>query len=61
MQIKLFPEENAVVEVEVAIRSGRVGPIRFAATATSFSIVRRALTELVPDVDDPPPAGASQG
>ncbi|MDJ0884333.1 MAG: hypothetical protein QNJ48_09220 [Desulfobacterales bacterium] len=61
MQIELFPEENAAVEAAAMIQQGRVGAIRFAATATSFPIVRRVLTELVPGDNEPRAAVAPQG
>ena len=61
MQIELFPEENAAVEAAAMIQQGRVGAIRFAATATSYPLVRRVLTELVPGDDEPRAAVASRG
>ena len=61
MQIELFPEKKITVEDEAVIQRGRAGSIRFAATATSYPIVRRVLTELVPGDDDPPPAGPARG
>ena len=60
VQIKLFPEEKVAVEAEVAIQRGRAGLIRFAATATSYPIVNRVLTELVPGDDDPPSTGPAR-
>ncbi len=61
VQIKLFPDEKVAVEAEVAIKRGRAGSIRFAATSTSYPIVRRVLTELVPGDDDPAPTGPARG
>jgi hypothetical protein len=41
----------------IAIRTGRVGAIRFGATATSFRMTREVLTDLDrPAEDDEPPA-----
>ena len=61
MQIKLFPEENDPLEGEAAIQCGQVGSIRFAATATSYPHVARALAALVDGRDDSPAAATVQG
>ncbi len=60
MQIKLFPDEKAPLEIEAAIQCGQVGSIRFAATATSYPHVARALAELIASREDSP-AAASHG
>ena len=61
MQIEMFPEDNTAFEAEAMIQQGRVGAIRFAATATSYPIVRRVLTALVSADDEPHAALASRG
>ena len=46
MQIKLFPDELPPPEAHVAIQRGRIGPICFAATPTSYPHLRQALAAL---------------
>ena len=46
MQIKLFPDESPPPEAHVAIKRGRIGPIRFAATPTSYPHLCQALAAL---------------
>ncbi len=60
MQIKMFPEENAPAEVRAAIQRGQVGSIRFAATATSYPHVARALAELFRGSEDASASTASK-
>lgn len=60
MQIKLFPDEELPSETPVAIQRGRIGPIRFAATPTSYPYLCQALEALTTDEDVPPPAPGSQ-
>ncbi len=47
MQIQLFPDDRTPEEVRRVIRSGQAGPVRFAATATSYPHLTRLLVDLV--------------
>ncbi len=47
MQIQLFPDDHTPDDVRCVIRSGQAGPVRFAATATSYPRLIRLLADLV--------------
>ncbi len=49
MQIQMFPDPNAPDEIAHPIQCGQVGPLRFAATATSYPHLTRLLADLVSD------------
>jgi hypothetical protein len=48
MQLELFATEDSPLAIDITIRSGHVGPIRFAASLTSYPHLRHALTALMP-------------
>lgn len=61
MQIKLFPDEKAPSETEFRVQDGCIGPIRFAATPTSYPHLCRVLKDLTangealaPETGSPP-------
>ncbi len=56
MQIELFPNENTPEDPEAEIQRGQAGPIRFAATATSYPHVARVFADLISGVEKPTPA-----
>lgn len=60
MQITLFPDESLQPEAHVAIQRGRIGPIRFAATPTSYPHLCQALMALTVKPDETRPAAARQ-
>ncbi|MBL0715736.1 MAG: hypothetical protein JJV98_18780 [Desulfosarcina sp.] len=47
MQIKLFPDDNLSPEADFDMCSGHIGPIRFAATPTSYPHLCQALATLI--------------
>ena len=47
MQIELFPEAESARVVDPAIQKGQIGPIRFAATSTSYPHLCQALAALI--------------
>ena len=47
MQLELFTAENSPLAIDITIRTGHVGPIRFAATLTSYPHLRHMLTVLI--------------
>ncbi len=46
MQIQLFPDESPPSEAPIETQRGRIGPIGFAATPTSYPHLFRALEVL---------------
>ena len=59
MQIKLFPDEKAPSETAVSLQDGSIGPIRFAATPTSYPHVCRILKALTANGQAPAPETGS--
>lgn len=48
MQLELFAAEDSRLAIEITIRTGHVGPIRFATSLTSYPHLRQTLTALIP-------------
>ena len=61
-QMDLFdgpPKETDKDEADLfPIRSGRIGPIRFGATETSYALTEEVLTALAAQVDDAEKGGS---
>ncbi len=53
MQIKLFPEKEYPSGKGVTIEKGQIGPIRFAATSTSYPRLCRTLAALTAKKEPP--------
>ena len=46
MQIELFPEDKSPLAMDGTILKGKIGPIRFAVTPTSYPLLCRTLAAL---------------
>ena len=53
MQIELFPEAESSRLEDLSIHQGRIGPIRFAATSTSYPHLCRSLAALTAPKERP--------
>ena len=48
MQLELFAAEDSPLAIDITIRTGHVGLIRFATSLTSYPHLRQTLTALIP-------------
>ncbi|MGD9098064.1 MAG: hypothetical protein PVF97_08250 [Desulfobacterales bacterium] len=60
MQIQLFPDDVGPDDVGPTIQCGQAGPVRFAATATSYPHLSRLLANLVSERETLSPTGGDK-
>lgn len=53
MQIRLFPEAESPLTMDVALHKGQIGPIRFAVTSASYPHLCRTLAALTATKERP--------